>query len=155
MCYFAIVEIPDGVPALPATLQYEPNRWPGLTPASADRRLLVVSDGQCSCAIYRSGRPPLERLRAKYERRGWSHGKIERALSDHNRSRSIELLPLKFEAWLCEVASRFGHVHLLVHWDSSADLDAAELPARSLTTASLLAGEPLATECWVSVQSAA
>jgi len=66
-----------GYVAAPAT---NPNR----VHFGDDAVKLAVSDGHCACAIFvgdRSREPPdVERLRQGYRRKGWSQGKVERAV---------------------------------------------------------------------------
>ena len=73
-----------------------------------------VTQGHCSCGL--TTRPPRhepeDRLRARYERRGWSQAKIGRALRDRRSAyrRRIPLHAGLLENALTELARRHGSV---------------------------------------------
>jgi hypothetical protein len=155
MCHFAIVEISSESPELPDGLRFEPNRYPELGPAQVGAKLVAVTDGHCSCGIYRSGRRPKEQLRAKYQKRGWSHAKIERALRDHDTARPSEQVPAQFERWLGDASRLLGEVRLFVHWDEASLGEKARLASQMIDSKALLAGAALPSERWVVIRTAA
>lgn len=83
----------------------------------------LVTRGPCSCGLYRDPQIPIpdrqRNKRAKYERRGWSEAKIERALADSARaSRPEEVNGPHPEviALAAEAAKRAGTVRLWAHF---------------------------------------
>ena len=77
-----------------------------------------MGTSQCSCDLYRSGDDEkISRLRAKYEKQGWSGAKIERALADRPPSGFVGNLHPGFRQWLADSVREAGAAYLLVHWD--------------------------------------
>ncbi|HEV2802287.1 MAG TPA: hypothetical protein VGW12_17575 [Pyrinomonadaceae bacterium] len=77
--------------------------------------------GLCSCHLYSgSGAEPLnvEKLRSKYKRKGWSEGKINRAISDKlsAREESSKGLRPDLREQLCRIAGEAGRLSIVVHF---------------------------------------
>lgn len=83
--------------------------------------LFSITDGQCSCHLYDSPaaaeREPDHARRRKYERRGWSQARIERALAAAEQAAALPDRGVKENAaaLIADLAERFGEVRLLVH----------------------------------------
>ncbi len=84
---------------------------------------LVVSDEMCSCGLFEEERPSrekeaFERLRRKYEAKGWSQSRMERAISQHFSDTGAvgPGLSADLVAFFGDVAERAGELQIVVHW---------------------------------------
>lgn len=133
MCFFITIAVPEGSAGDVCAawtgrgMSVAPTKNPSARAAAgAGRAPLLVTGGGCSCAWYT--RPSnadladeLAKARAKYERRGWSRAKIERALAGMSRPTppGEGLHPVVLEL-LGAVAARCGRVAVWVHDFSGA-----------------------------------
>jgi hypothetical protein len=116
-----------------------------------------LTSGQCSCDLVPSppsddaqpkAGPSLEvRLRRKYERRGWTKAKIDRAVADSLAASASPTLPPGFRQDVAEMlsglAKRFGRVQVIVHWfDGPLDVRLTLRQGRKIPVASLIS-EPV------------
>ncbi len=116
MCFFIIADLPTDVIALPEGLYLSECRY--VFPAEPDRQLVCITDGNCSCNLYRRTDDKDSKLRAKYAKRGWSASKIERAMADR-AAKSDAGSEVVFEQWLAAVAGIEPGIRIFVHWDSA------------------------------------
>ena len=125
MCYFVFVGVPSQsaitVEGLERTdLLLRPVSSPSVcTVFPKHHTVFEVTDGACSCRLY-----PTEwekhaeaMKRAKYERKGWSKRKIERALNDKRQHDLRKPNPGRsFIRLLNELVVTTGEVSLFAHW---------------------------------------
>ncbi len=109
-----------------------------------------LTSGHCSCNLAPSPeaettwQPPSEqRLRKKYQARGWSAAKIERAVADAlsatGKNRHPPGLRSHAAEFLAAVAGRFGNVKFMIHWfDGALDVDLVLTSGRQFTPATLV-----------------
>ena len=92
-------------------------------------RTFALTSGGCSCGLYR-GDPPndeqdqevLKRLRTKYQKKGWSQAKIERAIGDpehrlRQRQPFVGLRP-DIRSLLADIAEQYGELAIVIHFYS-------------------------------------
>ena len=170
MCYFLTLALPS---SSVSRLRDEFQRGFVVLPTSnpAIRRALpgsfelrLLTSGMCSCDLYREPgsqfppRPSEDELRARFEKRGWSRAKIERAVS---QSLARADGRLSFSGLRADVAARItalaqaeGPLALVVHFYSGA-VETEAVPVspgpRYRGTAFLTAAEslPVDTLVWV------
>jgi hypothetical protein len=130
MCYFITVGIPDeDVPLLDDHLPRGLDLAPSANPSVLEQmgpgfRTYLLTSGGCSCDLFRKPRTATEHdeqelLRHKYEKKGWSAAKIDRALAQRRQSRGPEPSPglaIVVQRFLAQLATRAGQVAVLVHW---------------------------------------
>ncbi len=144
MCYLVTIGIREERAQLDALLGVDfplavrPSKNPSLRSAfpRADH-LFEVSDGFCACDLVIQDKPRSDedqraRLRAQYERKGWSKAKIARAVADwhaaHNRQREKSSEPARNLIKLLQtLATRLGGVRVVVHFYSGR-FDTEEIP---------------------------
>lgn len=164
MCYFLTVAVPEGKADI---LQTRIPRNVHVD-AVANKSLLsqlpvgfctfVLTRGGCSCDLYsemttqdvRRRHDALEaRLRRKYEKKGWSATKIQRAFteaSDHVQP--IDAVPAGLDAavqrLIGELAKDVGGVALLVHfYDGPVDSEDIAVRKRTVVPSSVLLASQL------------
>ncbi len=147
MCYFITVGLPeDKAPILethvPRGFHIAPvfNRSVLRQMGDGFSTYLLMSGG-CSCGLFfePSGETEedcqaredsrQERLRHKYEKKGWTTAKIERALTQRPREQAIELpvgLRGDVQRFLGELAMSVGQLAVVVHWYDD-DLEEAKV----------------------------
>jgi hypothetical protein len=86
--------------------------------------LFSITDGGCACALHSARAEPGETAdvvvtkRRKYERRGWSEAKIERALAASDAARAPTVtggISKDVAALIAGIARAAGEIRLLVH----------------------------------------
>lgn len=103
----------------------------------ADFKTFLLVSGGCSCGLYRrpgstpARVPDTERLRKKYEKLGWSAGKIERAIEQAESSHVDPEHFCGYRADVCEVITEIvgiaSSVAVLVHfYDGLVDNESIE-----------------------------
>ncbi len=110
----------------------------GLVPAStanpvmsvmpANATKLAISDGHCACSIYpdngRVTKETAEGLRERYQRKGWTHSKIERAvqarLDANERNSQKRDADNGFVTAVSALAASGAQVSLLAHFFDSS-----------------------------------
>ncbi len=135
MCYFLTVVIPRSYEAtlrqqLPPQLNLDlaPSRNASLAAwLQKDEVAFYLTGGMCSCDLFARAGSSVQNqqaaLRQKYQAKGWSAAKMERALSQAGAEReSFSGLRGDILALLCRVARQVGRVSVLVHW-YSGDID--------------------------------
>lgn len=88
----------------------------------------VIRGGHCSCDIYysseKSKKRDEEKIRRKYEKKGWSESKIARALKSSedsiNRISEPNELYVRFLEDVSSIAREAGGIRLFVHYYSGA-----------------------------------
>jgi hypothetical protein len=138
MCFFLTIAVPAGCAG-----EFEAAIPRGLAALPCDNRSLqsqlprdfstfLLTSGGCSCDLFRRNSvelpsPDPERLRKRYEKRGWSAAKIERALKDashsHRALSSFVGLRADVRDLLAELVARHGEVAVVVHF-YHGDVDA-------------------------------
>jgi hypothetical protein len=102
------------------------------------RRYALVSGG-CSCDLYRSPNDPIdtadeiEKRRRKYQKKGWSQAKIERAIASCSR-RDLERdafagLRPDVRSLVADVAEQASELAIIVHW-YSGDVETEKIALR-------------------------
>jgi hypothetical protein len=152
MCYFLTVAVPakdtEAVqsvfqPAFQARAIRRAECGTAVPPTFAT---FVVTNGPCSCDLFTDSagqkRPDSsEKLRRKYESRGWNDARIERAMTQAKLAqgrapaRYTGLRP-DFIERLQHLVELTGEVRAFVHWYSS-DLESETLPLVRLPTCGL------------------
>lgn len=76
--------------------------------------------GTCSCDLYtRAGTGQTEKLRRKYQNKGWSEAKIQRALADKNMPNPSHLRD-DVVSFLQSLLNASGRISLFIHWYNGA-----------------------------------
>lgn len=88
--------------------------------------------GMCSCHLFsKSHAAPLDthKLRSKYKKRGWSEGKIERAISGKLSAQKESFKGLRHDLReeLCHIVSELGRLSVVVHF-YSGDVESEVVP---------------------------
>jgi hypothetical protein len=129
MCYFVFLGLPsrDHAEAIARSgFDVREARNPSLLASfPLSDVVLVVTRGGCSCGIY--WKPPKfdeEAERRKYLSKGWSPGKIQRALLGKRPRPPAEAT--SFSTALEEVTRAAGAIRILAHW-FEGDIDAEGL----------------------------
>jgi hypothetical protein len=131
MCFFLTVAVPSqhadrGSKVFARGFQVFPTANPSAMAAiPAGYVGSLVTSGMCSCDLYARPQEPVSNStahqRRKYEQRGWSEAKIQRALDQVEASKSKARLPdsglrgdvVRRLQTLCQLA---GRVAMFVHW---------------------------------------
>lgn len=163
MCYFVTVGVPEdkaayleeafsrGLAASPATnasiTRHLPDHY----------RTYVITRGMCSCDLFGGSLPRPDdgsharKLRRKYERRGWSETKIERALAQAASKPPAETfvgLRPDLCALLAAVAEKVGELAVVVHW-YDGEIETEKFGVRkgqTVTPESFRSGQPAMSE---------
>lgn len=160
MCYFITIAVPqDAAQAVMAQhdardMNVAVTRNPAaLAAAEIGWTPLLVTGGGCSCGWYkRPGTAGAEaarlRARRKYEKRGWSESKIERALgSVHRRAKPDDGLHSVIIDLLRAIATEHGRVRVWVHdFTGKVEIEAYQIAARQRWTLAQLAAEAAALD---------
>jgi hypothetical protein len=146
MCYFLTIAIParhaklarDAFGRGLGVSETENARLKSAFPASY--KMYLITEGMCSCGLYsdpeknepiRDEAAQANRLRAAYERRGWSEAKIERAVEQSLGHRTKMNIPSGLQPELKEKLSALFHDAeeggLFVHFYDD-DIESARLP---------------------------
>ncbi len=150
MCEFVAVGISNQRSTAPAIFQRSGlSAWPARNPFlrsffHATDTIFWVTSGGCSCDLYVEEPPSVDDrdLRAKYQRKGWSLAKTERAV-EAKRKRSplprpkLDAFRMAVDALVREV----GEMRLHAHFYSGSQQEEAipEPRARTMTLAEFLA----------------
>lgn len=125
MCYFVFVSVPSSKAA--SVENFNPVRLSVRSSSSStvtaffpkEHVVFEVTDGACSCSLYPSRQADLAeaRKRAKYEQKGWSTNKIERALNSwRQHDAKKQNVGRIFNNWLEELVKTVGEVGIFAHW---------------------------------------
>ena len=128
MCYFIAIAVPqdaaDGVGRnIPQGLHVQPVDNPALTRVfGPDRATFIVTSGHCACDLFHAAaaRPRGEQLRRKYERKGWSKAKVDRAIEsalagEGRWGHSVGFRP-DVRHWLASLPETVAEVAVVLHW---------------------------------------
>jgi hypothetical protein len=163
MCYFVTVAVPETHAerlenSVPRDLAAHP-----VMNASIARHLppkyrsYVLTTGMCSCDLFFSESPirhngaHADKLRQKYEKRGWSKAKIDRALAQASPKRASEStvgLRQDLRELLATVVEETGELGIVAHW-YHGDIEAESFSVSIgpiVTPESLRTGEPPMSE---------
>lgn len=153
MCYFAYVAVPDPHDGELVRLLSGHGLVAKLLSSEESLRFFgsgytacEVTDGHCSCGLVEARGDGETKKRARYERRGWSATKIERALRESSRSDPAGApLLAPFGRAVIELLATSEEVRVLVGWNlrfAAADTRWPEHRARSAELASGAVGLP-------------
>ena len=78
--------------------------------------VVIVGTGMCSCDLFNQGSE--ENVYEKYRKKGWSKGKIERAIENRKKSNRHAGLNPELRRWLADAATNAGEAFIFIHWDS-------------------------------------
>lgn len=123
MCYMIAVGLPKAahqkwLDKLPQPMRAWPAHYTGLSSRMDNFSIFIVGTGMCSCDLFNRGSN--ENAVEKYRRKGWSKGKIERAIENRKKSNLHAGLHPELRRWLADAAVDAGEAYLFVHWDSDA-----------------------------------
>jgi hypothetical protein len=92
----------------------------GLIPG--DYRTLLIARGGCSCGLWygRKIHDDTEKRRRKYEAKGWTRAKIERALAASARHPLRIGLVVEIRSWLADLTTRANRPSYVVVVDASS-----------------------------------
>jgi hypothetical protein len=123
MCYFVFVGVPKAhrhqVDAL-CSLGFEVSEWSGLPIKAVFPRedsVVCVTSGGCSCGIYHSALRGFDEsaARRKYEKKGWTKAKIERAMLGRRRGQPEQPVFARFREGFANVVRAVGSVRVFAH----------------------------------------
>ena len=142
MCYFVFVGVDSAFRKRAedlgqAGVEVRDSEAPVVNALFSTRDAVVsVTRGGCSCGIQGSGVQKFdqERERRKYEKKGWSNTKIERALAGRRRGDHPEFV--RFRDALAELVREIGSVRIFAHW-FSGDVLTEPVPRRPAKRISL------------------
>lgn len=126
MCHFLTIAVPrKTVPDVPnafrRTIRFDEQANPSVTEhVPRDWICFTATSGGCSCDFYRVAIEPWDstlRRRKKYEKKGWSDAKVQRALGCHKETtlRPTGLREDIFELVSC-LTNALGESRLGLHW---------------------------------------
>jgi hypothetical protein len=125
MCYFITIGIHESKAAY-LEEQARPNMsvWRCenshiMAHLDADVRGYILTTGMCSCDLYRSpaGDDTARGLHKKYEKKGWTEAKIQRAIADATMAGNPQVQGLRTDAreLIARVADASKRVYVFVH----------------------------------------
>ena len=101
---------------LPQSMRTWPANYKGLSTAMRAFPVFIVGTSMCSCDLFNKGSD--ESVLKKYQRKGWSKNKIERAIENRKTSNRHAGLHPELRRWLADAVTDAGEAYLFVHWDS-------------------------------------
>lgn len=136
MCFFITVGINKAIAAqalesLPSTMKAISNENPSFAHLQNDLDWYYITTDMCSCELYRPASADRSNVvaskRRKYERKGWSKGKIERALkassqASHRKKGKQIGLDQDLGYWIASTHVYQSEVYFYIHW-YEVDLD--------------------------------
>lgn len=139
MCYYVFVSVPDHKRTTVEQLEVAGlSVWAADNPSLNDvfppgHTVFEITSGGCSCDLYeeRDVGESEDKLRSRYQRKGWSCAKIERTLESKRRSGGLGGKPIyrTFQKVIRELVLSAGEVGLFAHW-FGGDLHEGKLVAR-------------------------
>ncbi len=137
MCYFITIGMQQNKSAAatavaPRGLRVQPRVNRSISQYLPKRvTTFVVTKHGCSCALFceESEKPDeeevIEKLRRKYQSRGWSPTKIERALAQHRADRRSPEPPYGLvppvRSFLADLCNEVGELFVIVHWGTASE----------------------------------
>ena len=101
---------------LPQPMRAWRAHYAGLSSQMNNFEVFIVGTSMCSCDLFNRGSD--ENVYEKYRKKGWSKGKIERAIANRKKSNLHAGLNPELRRWVADAATDTGDVYLFVHWDS-------------------------------------
>lgn len=122
MCYMIVVGLPQAaqqhwIARLPSGMRAGAARYEGLSTRMGGFPTFIVTTGMCSCDLFNRGSD--QHTFKKYQKKGWSKTKIERAIANQKKANIHAGLHPDLRHWLADAAIATRHAYLLVHWDSA------------------------------------
>lgn len=101
---------------LPPPIRTWPANYQGLSSAMSNFPVVIVGASTCSCDLFNHRSD--ENISQKYRKKGWSRGKIERAVDNRKKSNRHAGLNPELRRWLADAATDAGELFVFIHWDS-------------------------------------
>lgn len=142
MCYFVFVGVPPAhrhqVEEL-CSLDFEVSDWGGLPIKAVFPRgdsIVCVTRGGCSCGIYHSAPHGFDENaeRRKYEKKGWTKAKIERAMLGRRREQPVFA---RFRVGFANVVRAVGSARIFAHSFTGSDIETEPVAACNVRRLSL------------------
>ena len=165
MCYFVTVGVNednaswllDSIPRGMAIYPYANKSITKHLPKSY--RTYVITSGMCSCDLFRrsfenspSAEEHTDRLRLKYEKKGWTPAKIQRAIDQSSATQPLEtfvgLCP-DLRKLLADIVERVDDMALVVHFYHEREIENEKIAVSEgelIPVDSFVANEPVLTE---------
>lgn len=146
MCYFITIAVPSRF-AEKVRVHLRPGYGVGKTANPSftgflpeDHTMFTVTSGMCSCDLFQPPGDPqksIDKIREqyakpKYQNRGWSNAKIERAIQDKIRTlkHGSDGLSPALRQKLCDIVHLTSSLFIVVHWYASG-IDEETIPLMS------------------------
>jgi hypothetical protein len=142
MCDFITVAVPNAKAkyleeAIPRNMHASRSDNPSIHQCLGDRyRTYIITTNGCSCALFAQpvsrdeAKHDIEKLRRKYENKGWSKAKIDRAIGSPARRLGFAGLRPDLREMLAGVAERAGELAVVVHsYEGDPETERFELHA--------------------------
>ena len=146
MCHFLTIAVPSReVPQVPDSLRRDVHFSEHTNPSAkmhtpGDWTSFIATSGGCSCDFYRATNDPPDsesKLISKYQKKGWSEAKIQRAISSRSTA-ATQSSGLRDDIvdLVANLTNRFGQIRISLHW-YSGDIETEKFTLRDAGSVSL------------------
>jgi hypothetical protein len=163
MCYFITVGLQQGksgaiTKGAPRGLSVRPAVNQSILRYLPDSvSTFIVTKGGCSCGMFHEEakkadeKDAIEKLRRKYQSRGWSPTKVERAISQYLANSTGKVQPCglapEVRSFLADLCNEVGELFVIVHWyHGDIEQERIELSMGPAIAADELRGTDLVTK---------